>query len=157
MSDASLEFVTGCPAETIALGTKIAQALQGGEVIALVGELGTGKTHLTKGIAAGLKAGSESPVSSPTFTLINEYHGTIALYHVDAYRLENAVQLEALGFDELCSGAAVVVVEWADRAWSVIAAYDPIRITLEHRGESQRAIRIDNVPGSMRELTVDRP
>ena len=157
MSDVALEFVTGGPAETIALGTKIAQALQGGEVISLIGELGTGKTHLTKGIAAGLKAESESPVVSPTFTLINEYHGPIPLYHVDAYRLENAAQLESLGFDELCSGAAVVVVEWANRVWPLVQAYNPIRITLEHRGESQRAIRIENAPESMRELTVTRP
>jgi len=128
----------------------------------LIGELGTGKTHLIKGIAQGLAVGSfDSPpgdnlakelVTSPTFTLIQEYAGRLTLYHVDAYRLNDARQLEALGFDELCEADGVIVVEWADRVWPLVADYDPIGIHLEYTpAERERKIRMENISPEMKE------
>ena len=143
--------------QTISLGAEIAKYLKGSEVIALIGELGTGKTHLIKGIAQGLAAGevdanSNARVTSPTFTLIQEYAGRLTLYHVDAYRLEDARQLEALGFDELCEANGVIVVEWADRVWPLVADYDPITIHLEYAsGERERKIRMENISPEMKE------
>ena len=151
------EYLSTSVNQTITLGTEIAQTLKGGEVIALVGELGAGKTHLIKGIAQGLPAGELNSntyerVTSPTFTLIQEYAGRLTLYHIDAYRLDNARQLEALGFDELCEVGGVIVVEWADRVWSLVADYDPIRIHLEYAsGEQERNIRIENISPEMKE------
>jgi tRNA threonylcarbamoyladenosine biosynthesis protein TsaE len=132
--------------ETIALGQRIGEQLQGGEVIALIGELGTGKTHLIKGLAMGLAVEDTEAVTSPTFTLINEYEGRLLLYHIDAYRLEDAEQLESLGFDEIVRGEIVTVVEWADRVWRVVGAYEPITIRMSHQGETQRRIECENLP-----------
>ena len=161
MTEAPVEFVSDSVVETIELGRKIGRCLGGGEVIALIGELGTGKTHLIKGIAAALSpdetnnAGSPSDtsgVSSPTFTLINEYPGRLVLHHVDAYRLENPAELEVLGFDELCRSGGVVVVEWADRVWPIVQPYAPICVYLDHAGQSRRRIRLGNVPLHMQGL-----
>ncbi|MBN2210782.1 MAG: tRNA (adenosine(37)-N6)-threonylcarbamoyltransferase complex ATPase subunit type 1 TsaE [Sedimentisphaerales bacterium] len=133
-------------AETIALGERIGQHLRGGEVLALIGELGTGKTHLIKGLAQGLGVAGADDVTSPTFTLVNELQGRLKLYHVDAYRLENFRQLEALGFDEFCHIGSVVVVEWADRVWDLLAEYEPICIRLEHIAGERRRIVMENLP-----------
>lgn len=146
MSCECLEIVSHSVDETIALGRAMGKQLQGGEVIALAGTLGTGKTHFIKGLALGLDVADADVVTSPTFTLINEYEGRLPLYHADAYRLEKAEQLAALGFDEICSGMGVVVVEWADRVQSLIDDYKPISIYLEHRSENERALRIENLP-----------
>jgi len=140
------EIVSKSVEETIELGRKLGEGLKGGEVLALRGTLGTGKTHLIKGIALGLGASERDGVRSPTFTLINEYKGRLALYHVDAYRLKNERELESLGFDEICTSEAVVAVEWADRVEELIKTYQPINIYLEHRGEKERLIRIKYQP-----------
>jgi len=138
------EIVSRSVEETIELGRKLGEGLKGGEVLALRGTLGTGKTHLIKGVALGLGASEREGVRSPTFTLINEYKGRLPLYHVDAYRLKEEKELEALGFDEICTSEAVVAVEWAERVESLIKPYQPINIYLEHRGENERLIRIEN-------------
>lgn len=111
---------TASPEETIALGRSLAQALGGGMTLGLVGPLGAGKTQLVKGIAAGNADGATAPVTSPTFTLINEYAGRLTVYHLDAYRLPGAAALWDLGFDELSRPDSVVVVEWADRVERVM-------------------------------------
>ena len=152
MSNKCLEIVSHSVDETIALGRTIGKQLQGGEVIAMAGILGTGKTHFIKGLALGLDVADVNVVTSPTFTLINEYEGRLPLYHADAYRLEKADQLAALGFDEMCSGLGVVVVEWADRVRSLMDDYKPINIYLEHRGENERALRIENLPSYVKIL-----
>lgn len=100
-------------AATVAQGRKIAATLQAGDVIALVGELGAGKTHLTQGIVEGL--GCDEPVTSPTFALVQEYHGgRLPLYHFDFYRIEEEGELETLGWDDYHDGSGVIVVEWAN-------------------------------------------
>ena len=148
-----MEVISNSVVETIALGEAIGRGAVGGEIIALVGELGTGKTHLIKGIARGLGVAQNEAVTSPTFTLINEYEGRLNLYHIDAYRLDSAKQLEALGFDELYGPGNVIVVEWADRVWELVEDYEPMRVNLKHVGQSQRGIELERVPeGIAREI-----
>ena len=102
------------PEAMMALGAAAAAVARAGEVIALVGGLGAGKTHWTKGFVAGL--GSHLDVTSPTFGLIHEYpDGRLPVFHLDFYRLEDADELVALGWDELLEQDAVVIAEWADR------------------------------------------
>ena len=107
------EIITHSAAETIELGKRMGAALRGGEVFALIGNLGTGKTHLIKGISLGLEAEDGDQVSSPTFVLVNEYFGRdgmIHIYHIDAYRIETEAEFVALGFDEYCRPDSVVLV-----------------------------------------------
>ena len=153
MDNAAVEVISSSVEKTLALGRAIGQALRGGEIIALIGELGTGKTHLIKGIALGLEV-DDDQVNSPTFTLINEYEGRLPLIHIDAYRLDQADQLTQLGFDELCDGPAVVVVEWADLVWPLVGAYDPIVVRLAHCGPSERAVRMENLPAYLHRQTT---
>jgi tRNA threonylcarbamoyladenosine biosynthesis protein TsaE len=98
------------------LGAQLGKACRSGDVIALVGELGAGKTVLAQGLARGLGVPDDVPITSPTFTLVNEYqHGRLTLHHVDLYRLERAAELEHVGLWDLYRGDGVVVVEWFDR------------------------------------------
>ncbi len=111
-----------------------------GAILALRGELGAGKTGFTKGLAAGL--GSESVVTSPTFTIVHEYrNGRIPIYHFDFFRLDDARSLASLGLDEYFFGNGVSVIEWADRFPEIIP--DHARwVTFEITSENQRTIRI---------------
>ena len=99
---------------TIDWGRQLAETLQFGDVIALVGNLGAGKTHVSKGIVAGLGCGCE--VNSPTFTLVHEYTGgRLPVFHFDFYRLESADEVLNVGWDDYLDAVGIVVVEWADR------------------------------------------
>lgn len=143
------EIITNSAVDTIEVGRGIGAVLEGGEVFALIGNLGTGKTHLIKGISLGLEAHDSDQVSSPTFVLVNEYFGRdglIHIYHIDAYRIETVAEFQALGFDEYCRRDSVVLVEWADKVSDALNAFDPIRIELSHVSETQRKIAICNVP-----------
>ena len=125
------------PRQTHRLGRCVGQLLQGGEVLALYGELGTGKTSLVRGIADGLGA-EPTAVSSPTFTLIHEYHGRLRLIHTDLYRL-SASQLEDTGLDDYLNGRTVTAIEWADR-WGSGLPSDRLDIHLSHRLPSARRV-----------------
>ena len=149
-----LEFfvVTGGADETVDLGRKIGGTLVGGEVIALVGQLGSGKTHLIKGIASGLGASDSDEVNSPTFVLVNEYQGPnmrLDAYHIDAYRLNRVEEFEMLGFDDLCYPDSVVMVEWADKVAGVLGGIDCMRVELAHKSSSEREIKIKNITREM--------
>ncbi len=100
-------------ARTRQLGEALGRVLGPGHVVALVGELGAGKTTFVQGVAAG--AGVRGYVASPTFTLVREYRGRLHLYHVDLFRID-ATELDAIGFDEVLESSGAVLVEWADRA-----------------------------------------
>ena len=133
--------------ETVELGRKIGSQLKGGEVIAVCGALGSGKTHLIKGIAAGAGAGDSRRVNSPTFVIVNEYKGgpgRLDIYHIDAYRLGSIAEFEMLGFDDFCYPQSVVVIEWADKIESALGAIDYVRIELFHAGETKRKIHIES-------------
>lgn len=141
-----LQITTHSPDETIELGRRIGSQLKGGEVIGLRGQLGSGKTHLIKGIATGAGALDRSRVNSPTFVIVNEYAGRLEIYHIDAYRLNSIAEFEMLGFDDFCHPQSVVLIEWADKVESVLKRLDHVSIELEHAGETKRSIHITNLP-----------
>lgn len=105
---------TGKPEETAWVGEKLGSLLRPGDVVCLHGDLGAGKTRFAQGVARGLAI--DGPVNSPTFTIINEYQGRLPLYHMDFYRLANALELEDLGYEEYFYGSGVTLIEWAERA-----------------------------------------
>jgi len=118
------EFTTQSGAETIEAGRKLAALLAPPQLLILRGDLGTGKTTLVKGIAEALDAAEADEVTSPTFTLLHEYHGErngepVKLFHLDVYRLEGERQLETLGLDELLTPDALVLVEWGEKFKSI--------------------------------------
>lgn len=126
--------------ETMALAEKLVSLLKPGDVLTLEGDLGAGKTTFTKGIASGLAI--KRTLSSPTFTIIKEYEGTMPLYHMDVYRLEDSD--EDIGFDEYFNGNGISVVEWAQ----FIEDYLPVErlnITIKYLDEQSRVIEFDPI------------
>ena len=115
MENRNANFKTESPEETQALGEKIGKTLKRGDVIALIGDLGTGKTCLTQGIARGVGIAPNEIVSSPSYILINEYNGTVPIYHIDLYRLENGEEIAELGLSEYVEGDGICIIEWAER------------------------------------------
>lgn len=146
---ADIEIQSASVQETIALGERIGQGVQGGEVFAVTGPLGSGKTHLIKGIVRGCGCPDLDPVSSPTFVLVNEYEGRFQIYHIDAYRLRSAQEFEMLGFEEILHPEAVVLIEWADKVWASLQGVRCIRIHLDHTGPCSRSIRLEGFPGGL--------
>ncbi|HUF93929.1 MAG TPA: tRNA (adenosine(37)-N6)-threonylcarbamoyltransferase complex ATPase subunit type 1 TsaE [Candidatus Limnocylindria bacterium] len=134
--------VTASPEDTARAGERLAATLGPGDVVALTGELGAGKTCFVQGLARGL--GVQTRATSPTFVLVNEYRGRVPVHHVDAYRTAHAAELVDLGLLELFDGDGVTVVEWADRA----AALLPERAIHVH---------IDGVGDERRMITIRRP
>lgn len=134
------------PQETMELGRRIGARLRGGEVFAICGPLGSGKTHLIKGIAAGAGAQDRESVTSPTFVIVNQYAGRFDLYHIDAYRLNSVAEFEMLGFDDFCYPESVVLIEWADKIEPALRGIDSIRIDLAHAGERTRILCLRNMP-----------
>lgn len=144
-----MEFstVSNSPQHTLDIGRQIGAQLKGGEVIGLVGPLGSGKTHLIKGIASGAGAAdSARTVHSPTFVIVNEYRGRFDIYHVDAYRLNSLGDFEMIGFDDYCRDDSIVLIEWADKVEPALSGLDWIRIELSHLGPQKRQITITNAP-----------
>ncbi|HYV39800.1 MAG TPA: tRNA (adenosine(37)-N6)-threonylcarbamoyltransferase complex ATPase subunit type 1 TsaE [Gemmataceae bacterium] len=128
--------------ETQALGRRLGGLLFPGAVIALIGPLGAGKTHMVRAIAEGLGIADSSVVSSPTFVLIQEYDARLPIYHFDAYRLNGPAELFDLGVHEYFEGKGVCLVEWADRVEACLSA-DHLRVTLEITGETSRRLQIE--------------
>jgi len=140
-------FTTDSPQKTIDLGQQIGSQLKGGEVIALVGPLGSGKTHLIKGIVKGLGAeDAPNEVTSPTFVLVNEYPCRLDVFHIDAYRINSIKEFEQIGFDDYCYSGSVVLIEWADKIEEALAGINFIKIELAHIGPESRSIHIFNAP-----------
>ena len=136
------EVITRSPEETVACGRALAKRLKAPVMVLLSGELGTGKTTLTKGIVAGLHAAEEEEVTSPTFTLVHEYRGPQAnLYHVDLYRVDTPRQLETLGLDDLFAENSVLLIEWGEKFSRFVRDRD-FEITLERIGENDRKIQV---------------
>ena len=133
-------FISNSPAETEGIGRQFAKELNVGSILALEGELGSGKTQFTKGLVAGLE--SSAPVTSPTFTIIHEYPGgRLPVYHFDFFRLENRESVAQLGLDDYFFGDGISVIEWADRFPESIP--DQARwILFEIRSENARMISI---------------
>jgi tRNA threonylcarbamoyladenosine biosynthesis protein TsaE len=125
---------------TEGLGRRLAHCLRAGDVLALHGELGAGKTCLVRGLALGLGL-EESQVASPSFSLVNEYAGPVPLFHIDCYRLHLEEELEELGLEEYMEGPGVTVIEWAERIGEL--PEDRLEITFEILGPSERIVRIE--------------
>jgi tRNA threonylcarbamoyladenosine biosynthesis protein TsaE len=136
------EFTTNSPEETIALGRDLASQLTPPKIVVLRGDLGAGKTTLVKGIAEGFHAAFHDDVTSPTFTLIHEYHGpTASLYHIDLYRIDTQRELETLALDDLITDNSVLLIEWGEKFPRFQRERD-WEIALQRVSESQRKITI---------------
>lgn len=135
------EFETHSDEETRSVGRLLASELPDRGVVLLIGDLGAGKTTLTKGIAEARGAARAEDVSSPTFTLIHEYGDPVTIYHVDLYRLDTAEQVRGLGLDELFERPALVILEWAER-FPELLPQERTEIRLEHLGGDDRLIRV---------------
>lgn len=140
------------PAATRRLGERLAGLVRGGDAIALVGELGAGKTTLVAGLVAGLGGGA---AASPTFALVNEYPGgRLVVWHVDLYRIERAAELPELGLDDAIGDPrGICVVEWADR-FAVLPA-DHLRIELAHAPDGGRGLAVTGTGPRGRELAAE--
>lgn len=131
-------FISNSPAETEAIGWQVAENIGVGSVLALKGDLGSGKTLFVKGVVAGL--GSSADVTSPTFTIVHEYRGgRLPVYHFDLFRVENPQDLARLGLDDYFFGDGISVIEWADR-FPEFVPEQARWIFFEIKSETQRAI-----------------
>ncbi|MBU3176964.1 tRNA (adenosine(37)-N6)-threonylcarbamoyltransferase complex ATPase subunit type 1 TsaE [Clostridium estertheticum] len=123
-----MEYIVTTVDETYKIGELIGSLVNSGDIICLIGDLGTGKTHLTKGIAKGLDI--KDNITSPTFTIVNEYTGRLKLYHFDVYRVNDPDEIEAIGFDEYIFSDGVSVIEWANYIEEIIPP-NKLTITIE--------------------------
>ena len=133
-------FFTKNETETEALGARLAQSLNGGAVIAMYGDLGAGKTAFVRGMARGL--GLDCRVSSPTFTIVNEYLGERELIHFDMYRLSSADELFDIGWEDYISRGAICAVEWSENVEDAFYG-DEIKVTIEKLSDSERKVTIE--------------
>ena len=138
-------------AATEAFGRRLATLLFPGAVVALVGQLGAGKTHLVRAVAEGLGVADSRVVTSPTFVLIQEYAARLPIYHFDAYRLRGDAEFAELGAHEYFGGDGVCLIEWADRVPGCLPE-EYLRATLEVTGETSRRLTLKAVGERYREL-----
>lgn len=137
MTTVTVPFLANALADTEALGRRIGARLFPGAVVALVGPLGAGKTHLTRALAEGLDVRNPAAVNSPTFVLVQEYAARLPIYHFDTYRLRDEREFLELGAHEYFAGDGVCVVEWADRVPDALPA-ERLEIRIEPTGETER-------------------
>lgn len=141
MKEKELLFKSASVDETMRFGKKLGMVLSSGDVIALVGELGAGKTTMVKGIVQGLGVTDKRVVKSPTFSLVHIYKGRVPIYHFDAYRLEDIQEMLNIGSDEMIYGNGVAIVEWADKVSGCLPK-EYLKITLTAVSENERNIEI---------------
>jgi len=137
----SEEVITRSAEDTTLWGREFAKRLKPPVLVLLTGDLGSGKTTLTKGIVAGLGAAKEDEVTSPTFTLIHVYGSTNKVYHGDLYRIESFHDFETLGFEDVFASPAVVILEWSER-FPLPSPWPQVRLKLEHLGGDTRRITV---------------
>ena len=139
-----MTLITNNESETIREGERLGQKLKPGSVVALYGDLGAGKTVFTRGLAAGLGIGMN--VSSPTFTIVNEYPRDVPLFHFDMYRLDSEAELFDIGWDDYLDRGGVCVVEWSEKVPGAFSP-DTIVVKLENLGGDSRRLEIHNEGG----------
>jgi len=139
--------------ETLLIGKIIGKCLAAGDIVALIGDLGTGKTCLTQGIARGLGVSDGYAITSPTFTLINEYPGRHVLYHLDVYRLQGSKDLEEMGYEEYFYGKGVSIIEWAEKIADIVPE-TAITIWITFLDESTRRIEISAPERRLEEISA---
>ncbi|HXV84959.1 MAG TPA: tRNA (adenosine(37)-N6)-threonylcarbamoyltransferase complex ATPase subunit type 1 TsaE, partial [Candidatus Binatia bacterium] len=148
---ASWSVLTGSPRQTMSWGSRLGKLLKGGEIVALIGELGAGKTCFVRGVAKGLEVGEDAWIRSPSFTLINEYQGRLPVYHIDLYRVETQAQLEGLNLREYLYSDGASLIEWFEHLPAgEVDAYLEVRVayadgnrrqlTFSPRGQRYEAI-----------------
>jgi tRNA threonylcarbamoyladenosine biosynthesis protein TsaE len=139
------EVITHSADETTAWGREFAKRLQAPVLVLLSGELGSGKTTLTKGIVAGLRAATEDEVTSPTFTLLHEYGGGAGsgrkVFHGDLYRIENFHDFETIGLEDAFAAPSIIILEWSEN-FPLSAPWPQMRLRLEHAGGDSRRIAL---------------
>jgi tRNA threonylcarbamoyladenosine biosynthesis protein TsaE len=139
-----LDFISHSPAQTERIGQRLGEQFAAGDLILLIGNFGVGKTHLVKGVARGLE--SDDLVTSPSFVLVNEYRSGaprrhMPIYHVDLYRIAEEGELTTIGLDELWAGDGVCLIEWPERAASMLPA-EHMAIHMQHLSETKRRLRL---------------
>ena len=133
-------YITNSEAETLDVARFIGKSLGAGTVVALTGELGAGKTVFAQGIAESLEVREQ--ITSPTFTLINEYRGRLPLFHMDLYRLDSTGEIEDIGIVDYLYGDGVCVIEWAEKLGKLMPE-SAVAVSLSPAGKSRREIRIE--------------
>jgi tRNA threonylcarbamoyladenosine biosynthesis protein TsaE len=136
-----LDLILSSPDETESFGYAIGRLLHGGEVLALIGELGVGKTALVRGIVAGLGIPGGS-VTSPTYLIVHEYQGRLPVIHIDLYRLQKPQETDSIGLSDYLTGEKAVVIEWADR-FPQLLPEDRLEVRLAHRTRTTRRARVE--------------
>ncbi len=141
-----MEIETWSPRETFELGKRLGERIEGGQICTLQGDLGTGKTVFTQGLAAGL--GIKEPVNSPTFTILQEYdQGRLPLYHFDVYRIGDVEEMEEIGYEDYFFGSGVCLIEWAEKIGDLLPE-QVVAVTIEKdldRGLDYRRIQIEGM------------
>jgi tRNA threonylcarbamoyladenosine biosynthesis protein TsaE len=145
MNKQIIQIISDSVEKTFDIGRKIGERLEAGKVVCLVGALGSGKTTLIKGIAAGAGAVKPELVNSPTFVIVNEYRGRFDIFHIDAYRINTVAEFEALGFEEFIGPESVVLIEWADKVAQALEGLNCIYIEMQHSGPNGRVIKISGM------------
>lgn len=135
-----MEFISHSPEETVQIGQRLGKRLAPGMVLLLRGDLGAGKTHFAKGIALGLEV--DEMVTSPTFTIINEYNGRLPFYHIDTYRLEEEEEAYGIGLEEYMYGQGVTLIEWPERVTGLLPdTFLTVSILYEDEADDVRILR----------------
>ena len=138
-SECVWEMQTASPNETYLLAAQLGRLLRSGDVVALVGDLGSGKTLFAQGLARGLQVPESYYITSPTFTILNEYPGRICFYHLDLYRLESNYEFSELGLEEILYGQGAVAIEWAERLGENLPE-ERLEVHLKFMGETSRSL-----------------
>ena len=139
------------PEQTLYWGKRLGELLERGDVVSLTGDLGAGKTTLTQGISDGLGVGEDCYVTSPTFTIINEYMGRVPVYHLDFYRIDLLSEVENLGLEEYFQGNAVALVEWAEKIKTFLPE-NYLMVFLEYVDDSVRKISMKGMGKRYRDV-----
>jgi tRNA threonylcarbamoyladenosine biosynthesis protein TsaE len=150
-NNTKIEIISESAEQTREIARFIGEKLREGDVLALSGELGSGKTCFTGGLARGLGVDEKYQITSPTFTLINEYPGRCKLYHFDVYRLNSYTEFEDLGYEEYFCGDGIVVIEWAEKIVQILPV-DTFFISFEYLDENRRRIIIKGQKNRLKEL-----
>lgn len=148
------EIISVSAQQTKEIARSIGERLRKGDILALSGELGSGKTCFTGGLARGLGVNEKYQITSPTFTLINEYPARYTLYHFDIYRIKDYSEFEDLGYEEYFNGEGIVVIEWAEKVAKILPV-KTIFINFEYVDENERRIIIEAPVKKMKELITD--
>lgn len=146
-----MKLISDSREQTLETGRIIGSVLERGDIVALIGELGSGKTCLTQGLAQGLGVAENVPVVSPTFTLINEYPGRLPLVHLDVYRLSGPRDLEDMGYEEYFYGGGVIVIEWAEKVRDVLPDRT-LFVTMRYVDENTRELVLEGPEEKMKKL-----